>query len=78
MPDVTGQQLPQLSTASSTAVAAGDGGKAPDILRTDQLAGAGSMVPSSDRWVWLQTSVATKIENGPKMNTKILRILKMD
>ena len=52
MPDVTGQQLPQLSTASSTAVAAGDSGKAPDILRTDQLAGAGSMVPSSDRWVW--------------------------
>ena len=54
MPDVTGQQLPQLSTASSTAVAAGDGGKAPDILRTDQLAGAGmagSMVPSSDRWL---------------------------
>ena len=24
------------------------------------------------------TSVATKIENGPKMNTKILRFLKMD
>ena len=26
----------------------------------------------------LQISVATKIENGPKMNTKILRFLKMD
>ena len=63
MPDVTGQQLPQLSTASSTAVAAGDGGKAPDILRTDQLAGAGSMVPSSDRWVWPKTLKPTMVAN---------------
>ena len=29
-------------------------------------------------WVWLSFSVATKIENGPKTNTKILWFLKID
>ena len=31
-----------------------------------------------DPWVYAQSSVATKIENGPKTNTKILQFLKID